>query len=154
MPAGQAQTTQTMEKQTFSAEQQKVLSTIETMVAAFHKKDIDGVMACYEPAATIVFEPQKPVSGNGVLRAGFEEIFTLNPAYQFHGHEVNLNFQTGVIEQVAEALPAKIDSVNNTIVPAYQQLFQQLPQLQAPTKIDLVKKFIASDSFVKTFNLQ
>ena len=72
----------------FNEEQKKVFSTIERMVAAFEKKDIDGVLATYETNAIVMFEPQKPVHGKETLRAVFTQFVSMNPQYTFSGHEV------------------------------------------------------------------
>jgi uncharacterized protein (TIGR02246 family) len=72
----------------FNEEQKKVFSTIERMVAAFEKKDIEGVLATYEADAIVMFEPQKPVQGKETLRAVFTEFVGMNPQYTFSGHEV------------------------------------------------------------------
>lgn len=72
----------------FNDEQKKVFSTILRMVAAFEKKDIDGVLATYEADAIVMFEPQKPVQGKETLRAVFTQFVGMNPKYTFSGHEV------------------------------------------------------------------
>ncbi|CAN0601260.1 unnamed protein product, partial [Ectocarpus sp. 12 AP-2014] len=71
-----------------SLEEKKVLSTVEQMTAAFHKGDIGGVMASYEPDATVVFEPGAPITDPAVLRQMFQGAFTLNPHFEYAGHEV------------------------------------------------------------------
>lgn len=75
-------------KNNFDEEQKKVFSTIEKMVGAFQKKDIDGVLASYEAGAIVMFEPQKPVSGKEVLGKVFTQFVGMNPQYAFQGHEV------------------------------------------------------------------
>ncbi len=72
----------------FNEEQKNVLSTIEKMVIAFEKKDIDGVLTTYEAGAAVMFEPQKPVYGKGNLGAAFSEFVGMNPQYTFGSHEV------------------------------------------------------------------
>lgn len=69
-------------------DQEKVLAVIERMTEAFHKGDIDGVMASYEDTATIVFEPGSPVSDPAVLREMFLGMFTMKPHFDYSGHEV------------------------------------------------------------------
>ncbi len=86
-----AQTTKT-EKMT--VEQQDVLSTIEKMTAAFQNKNINEVMACYEPNAVVVFEPESPVSDSNVLKEMFTGMAMANPVFTYSGHEV---FITGNI---------------------------------------------------------
>ena len=89
-----AQTNNDMHTATLTAEQLKVLNTIETMTDAFHKGDINGVMASYESGALVNFEPETPVRDEQVLREMFQGIFQINPKFVFSGHEV---FITGNI---------------------------------------------------------
>lgn len=72
----------------FNEEQKKVFNTIERMVTAFEKKDIEGVLATYEANAIVMFEPQKPVQGKEALRTVFTQFVGMNPQYTFSGHEV------------------------------------------------------------------
>lgn len=69
-------------------DQKNVLAVIERMTEAFHKSDIDRVMASYENTATIAFEPGNPVSGPAVLREMFQGMFAMNPRFDYSGHEV------------------------------------------------------------------
>ncbi len=73
---------------TMPPEQKQVLATVEAMTAAFHQGDLDGVMAAYEGEATVVFEPEAPVSDPALLRQMFEGAFALNPEFTYAGHEV------------------------------------------------------------------
>lgn len=75
-------------------EQQNVLNAIEKMTKAFENKDIDKVMACYEPEAVVVFEPESPVSDTSILREMFTGMSMVNPIFTYSGHEV---FITGNI---------------------------------------------------------
>lgn len=87
---GNAQTPKKMET-IFNAEQQKVYSTIEKMVTAFHAKDIDGVLSTYEDGAIVMFEPQKPVSGKDNLKVAFTQFAGMDPKFTFSGHEVYIS---------------------------------------------------------------
>lgn len=78
-------------KNNFSEEQKKVLSVIEKMTAAFQNKNIDGVLAAYEADATVMFEPQKPVSGKEMLKTVFSQFFAVNPQFTYSGHEVYIS---------------------------------------------------------------
>ena len=80
-----------MENKDFTSEQNAVMNAILEMTSAFHKKDINGVMASYEPQAVIVFEPEKPVSDPTVIREGFYTFFAVNPKFEYSGHEVFIN---------------------------------------------------------------
>ena len=74
--------------------QKEVLKTVETMTTAFQKNDINGVMACYEPTAVVVFEPESPVSDPAVLRAMFTQMAMLKPQFTYDGHEVLISGNT------------------------------------------------------------
>ena len=69
-------------------EQQDVLNAIKKMTTAFENKNIEGVMACYEPNATVVFEPESPISEAEVLREMFSRMAMANPVFTYSGHEV------------------------------------------------------------------
>ncbi|OJW83263.1 MAG: hypothetical protein BGO69_19335 [Bacteroidetes bacterium 46-16] len=75
----------------FNAEEQRVYSTIETMVNAFQKKDISGVLATYEENAIVMFEPQKPISGKENLRIAFKQFSEMNPTFTFSRHEIYIS---------------------------------------------------------------
>lgn len=83
-----AQTNQVMENQILKTEHENVLNSIGRMTEAFHKHDIEGVMASYEKDAVVVFEPEQPVSNSDSLRALFQSAFMLNPQFTYSGHEV------------------------------------------------------------------
>ena len=80
-----------MEQATFTQEEKKVMKVILDMTDAFHKKDLKGVLANYEPNAVIVFEPEKPSSGGDAISEGFKGFFAVNPKFEYSGHEVFLN---------------------------------------------------------------
>jgi uncharacterized protein (TIGR02246 family) len=86
-----AQTKNSMEKATFTQEQNEVMKVILDMTEAFHKKDLEGVLASYEPNAVIVFEPQMPSSGVDAVSEGFKGFFAVNPRFKYSGHEVFLS---------------------------------------------------------------
>ncbi len=75
-------------QKTMTQEQENVLNAIETMTTAFQNKEIDAVMACYEPNATVVFEPESPVNDTNVLREMFTAMSMANPVFTYSGHEV------------------------------------------------------------------
>ena len=86
-----SQTKQPMEKDKFTPEQNEVMNVILNMTEAFHKKDLKGVLASYEPNAVIVFEPEKSVSGADAISRGFQGFFAVNPNFEYSGHEVFIN---------------------------------------------------------------
>jgi ketosteroid isomerase-like protein len=75
----------------FNTEQKKVFSTIEKMVRAFQNKDIEGVLATYEPDAIVMFEPQQAVAGHDALKLAFTQFVGINPQYTFGGHEIYIS---------------------------------------------------------------
>ncbi|MFI1773322.1 YybH family protein [Thalassobellus citreus] len=85
---------QTKNTKKMTEEQQNVLNTITKMTKAFQNKDIDGVMACYEPNAVVVFEPESPISDTTILQNMFTGMSKANPVFTYSGHEV---FITGNI---------------------------------------------------------
>lgn len=86
-----AQTNKSMETRNFTPEQNEVMNVIMKMTSAFHKKDINEVMASYEPQAVIVFEPEKPVSDRTAIIEGFNSFFAVSPIFEYSGHEVFIN---------------------------------------------------------------
>ena len=80
-----------MKNKNFTQEQSNVLNAILEMTASFHKKDMNGVMASYEPNAVIVFEPEKPVYDAATVREKFNGFFAVNPKFEYSGHEVFVN---------------------------------------------------------------
>ena len=79
-----------------SIEQQNVMKTILAMTDAFHNGDIVNVMAAYEKNATVVFEPEKPVNDNVMIRQAFLEIFKIKPTFEYSGHEVFIQGDTAM----------------------------------------------------------
>ena len=69
-------------------DQQTALHHVETMTAAFHGGDIEGVMASYEPGAMVVFEPGEPITDPARLREMFQGAFAVDPRFDYAGHEV------------------------------------------------------------------
>lgn len=82
--------------ETMTQDQTDVLNTITGMTAAFHAKDIDGVMASYEDQATIVFEPGKPSGDRDAIIAGFRMFFGFEPHFTYGQHEVVVNGDTAL----------------------------------------------------------
>lgn len=82
-------TISTAEGQDMTQEQQDVLSAIETMTAGFQAGDLAKVMQSYEPAATVLFEPEAPVSDAAQLEQMFAGMAALGPSFTYPaGHEV------------------------------------------------------------------
>ncbi len=82
-------TADAVEEEKRMSNEQNVLSMVETMTQAFHRKDIKSVLASYEDGAAVMFEPAKKVSGKEALQKMFEDAFQLNPRFEYpNGHEV------------------------------------------------------------------
>ena len=79
----QAQTTKGLDR-----EQKAVHKAVMRMTNAYHDRDINAVMASYEPSMFVVFEPENPISDLDKLRKKFEESFAINPKFTYSGHEV------------------------------------------------------------------
>ncbi|MGR3615651.1 MAG: YybH family protein [Paracoccaceae bacterium] len=82
----------TAEGKEMTQDQQDVLAAVQNMTGSFQDGDIAEVMASYENQATVVFEPDAPVSD----AAQFEQMFTgmaaVNPVFDYEaGHEVIVN---------------------------------------------------------------
>lgn len=76
---------------TLNGTQKDVLDAVLAMTTAFHKGDIEGVMASYEARATVVFEPELSISDRGAIRSAFEQAFQIKPRFTYGGHEVFVN---------------------------------------------------------------
>lgn len=94
IPAGYAQTDE--RNAHMSEDQQQVLDAVLSMTAAFHNRDINGIMASYERDAVVVFEPGEPTNDPDAVRAGFEGFFGLSPSFSYKGHEVLVSGDTAI----------------------------------------------------------
>ena len=73
-------------------DQQDVLAVIQTMTESFQANNIAKVMASYETQATVVFEPEAPVSNAAQLEQMFTGMAMVNPIFEYAaGHEVFVN---------------------------------------------------------------
>jgi uncharacterized protein (TIGR02246 family) len=69
-------------------QKEQILSTIQQMVDAFHKGDIAGILATYEPGAVVIAEPGAPVTGKAGLETMFAGFIAAQARFTFQGHEV------------------------------------------------------------------
>lgn len=79
-----------------SAVDSEVIQAVERMTDAFHRADIDAVLAAYEPDAVVTFMPGQPVTGRNALREGFEMFFGFKPKFEYGGHEVLVSGDTAI----------------------------------------------------------
>lgn len=77
-------------------DQTKILETISAMTTAFAAGDIDGVIATYEPSATVVAQPGKSVAGEADLRVMFAEFIARGVNFTYGAHEVVVAGNTGL----------------------------------------------------------
>lgn len=69
-------------------DKQDIIEAVSAMTKAFHAGDIERVMASYEPAATIAFDPTAPTTDRAEQRVRFEAFFALKPEFTYAGHDV------------------------------------------------------------------
>lgn len=82
----------TAEGLNMTEDQKAVLATVEHMTGSFMAGDIAAVMATYEGKATVVFEPESPVSDAGQLVEMFTGMSGVDPVFSYPaGHEVIVN---------------------------------------------------------------
>ena len=73
-------------------DQHNVPAAIHHMTSSFQAGDIAQVMASYEEPATVVFEPDAPVSDASALEQMFTGMSAVNPVFDYAaGHEVIVN---------------------------------------------------------------
>jgi ketosteroid isomerase-like protein len=72
-----------------SSDKNKVINVVQVMTEAFHKKDMNNIMASYEKGAAIMFEPGLAISDPEIIKKMFEGAFQINPEFTYpKGHEV------------------------------------------------------------------
>ncbi|MFV1851676.1 MAG: YybH family protein [Thalassospira sp.] len=82
----------TAEGKDMTQDQQDVLAAVQNMTGSFQDGDIAEVMASYESQATVVFEPDAPVSDATQLEQIFTGMAAVNPVFDYEaGHEVIVN---------------------------------------------------------------
>lgn len=69
-------------------EHTQIQSTIDTNNSAVSARDIEGILATYEPNAVLVGQPGKPVMGTPALRESFKQFLALNPKLTVTSHEI------------------------------------------------------------------
>ena len=87
-----AQSQNNQESQTM--EHAQIQSTIDRNNSAVSARDIEGILATYEPNAVVVGQPGMPVMGTPALRELFKQFLALDPKLDVTSHEV---IQTGDI---------------------------------------------------------
>lgn len=80
------------EGQEMTQDETNVLAAIQVMTDSFQSGDIAGVMNTYESPATVVFEPDAPISDAAQLEQMFSGMASVNPEFDYAaGHEVIVN---------------------------------------------------------------
>lgn len=64
-----------------------VIETVEKMTMAFHAKDMAGVLAAYEPNATVLFEPGVETKVKSEFEEKFNGFFQISPTFTYGGHQ-------------------------------------------------------------------
>lgn len=78
--------------QEMTQDQKDVLATVKHMTSSFQAGDIASVMGSYEGQATVVFEPEAPISDAAQLEQMFAGMAQVNPVFDYaKGHEVIVN---------------------------------------------------------------
>lgn len=81
-----AQSQDNQESQTM--EHTQIQSTIDTNNSAVSARDIEAILATYEPNAVLVGQPGKPVTGSPALRESFKQFLALNPTLTVTSQEI------------------------------------------------------------------
>jgi ketosteroid isomerase-like protein len=77
------------EDETMNSDKDKVANVVQVMTEAFHKKEMDNIMASYENGAAIMFEPGTAITDPEIIKQMFEGFFQINPEFTYpKGHEV------------------------------------------------------------------
>ncbi|MEO1564378.1 MAG: DUF4440 domain-containing protein [Pseudomonadota bacterium] len=77
------------EGKNMTQDEQDVLAAIERMTQSFMANDIASVMASYESKATVVFDPEQPVSDATQLEQMFSGMAGVSPVFEYpSGHDV------------------------------------------------------------------
>ena len=71
-----------------TVEHSQIQSTIDSMTRAFSARNIEGILATYEPNAVVVGQPGKPAMGTPALRELFKQFIALDPNFTFANQEV------------------------------------------------------------------
>ncbi len=81
-----AQPQRNQESQTM--EHAQIQSTIDRNNAAVSARDIEGILATYEPGAVLAGQPGKPAMGTQALRESFKQFLALDPKIAVTSHDV------------------------------------------------------------------
>ncbi len=68
-------------------DQKDVIETVKQMTSAFHAKDMAGVLAAYEPNATVLFEPGVETADKSEIEEKFGGFFQVSPRFAYSGHQ-------------------------------------------------------------------
>ena len=67
---------------------QNPAETVNQLMGAINRGDVESAVALYEPEATLVAEPGKPVRGRTAIRAALEGFIALKPTLTGETHQV------------------------------------------------------------------
>ncbi len=71
-----------------------IQSAIDQNSAAVSARDMEAILATYDPGATMVGQPGMAVTGTPAIRAAFEQFLAIDPKLTFTGQE---SYQAGDI---------------------------------------------------------
>lgn len=67
---------------------QNPLETVDQLVEAINRGDLEAAVALYEPHATMVVEPGKVAKGKEEIRTALEGFISLKPALKGEAHQI------------------------------------------------------------------
>jgi ketosteroid isomerase-like protein len=89
--------TSAAEGNSMTQDQHDVLRAIETMTSSFQANDISAVMAAYETAPTVLFEPGVEITGDAMVEQMFTGMASVSPKFTYPaGHDVIVNGDTAL----------------------------------------------------------
>ncbi len=62
------------------------VETVNQLIEAFNRGNLEGALALYEPHATLMVEPGKPANGPAALRQALQGFFNLQPTLETGRH--------------------------------------------------------------------
>lgn len=67
---------------------QNPLDTVNKLIEAINRGDLNAAVALYEPQATLVTEPGKPAKGTAAIRAALQDLIALKPTLKGETHQI------------------------------------------------------------------
>ena len=67
---------------------QSPLETVDQLLEAINRGDLDAAVALYDPLATMVVEPGKVAKGKDEIRTALEGFISLKPTFKGETHQI------------------------------------------------------------------